>query len=124
MAQLLGFPSGARDARCELESSPAPMHCSSLRAILPLFPMSGPRREKLPLGRLGQDYLHDYWQNYQLVRWKTDSTRSASTYDFQEIAAETNGLPTSACLRQGRRSDASSDLSTYPAAPAPSAART
>jgi hypothetical protein len=37
--------------------------------------------------------------------------RSASTYDSHEIEAETKGLATSACLRQGRRSEASSDLS-------------
>jgi hypothetical protein len=41
--------------------------------------------------------------------------RSASTYDSHEIEAETKGLATSACLRQGRRSAASLDLSTYPA---------
>ena len=41
-------------------------------------------------------------------------SRSASTYDSHEIEAETKGLAISICLRQGRRSESSSDLSTYP----------
>ena len=48
----------------------------------------------------------------------------AKIYDSQAIAGDTNGLAASACLRQVSRSDASSDLSTYPTAPTPSAART
>ena len=42
----------------------------------------------------------------------------------QPIDGETNDRSSNTSLRQGSRSDASSDLSTYPRAPEPSAART
>src|SRR5215470_5609859 len=81
-----------------------------------------PLRDGFVPGRLVLDRLASYWQNYQSREWKSDripqagasdfSNDQSRIYDSQAIAGETNGLPSSAWLRQVRRSDASSDLST------------
>jgi hypothetical protein len=73
-------------------------------------------RADLP-GTLGPEEIASHWQNYQPRDWKSVSvdrkSRAASrAYDSQSIAEETKGLAPSACLKQGKRSEASSDLST------------